>query len=232
MIKKEYSPGETVVEVDQKIEYVHKLVKGKLELKWKWSSWKPVLLTPDFYFGLVENVVKEKSIYSVQAVVESEIELIESESVLFTSSDEVSKTILTSLGSLYEKVLFQRLIGVEMSSAEIMYQAFDTFSKMGNEANAIEAYSRFMMQYPDSKFIDDMLKIIQDIFTDKTKEAPLPENPESAYDFIQENIKPNEPNENIILLKTYERKFPHSEIVTNILPMISTNMINWEMNIS
>src|SRR6056297_665240 len=100
MIKKEYSPGETVVEVDQKIEYVHKLVKGKLELKWKWSSWKPVLLTPDFYFGLVENVVKEKSIYSVQAVVESEIELIESESVLFTSSDEVSKTILTSLGSL------------------------------------------------------------------------------------------------------------------------------------
>jgi hypothetical protein len=28
-----------------------------------------------------------------------------------------------------------------------MYQAFDTFSKSGNEANAIESYSRFMVEY-------------------------------------------------------------------------------------
>jgi hypothetical protein len=154
MTTKNCAPGELLIEVGQPIEYVHKLVKGKLELKWKWTSWKPLLLTPDFYIGLVEHISKEGAIYSVQAVVESEIELIEPETLLFTSSKEVSQSILNSLGQIYEKVLFQRLIGVEMSAAEIMYQAFDTFSKSGNEANAIESYSRFMVQYPDSKYID------------------------------------------------------------------------------
>ena len=220
MTNKECAPGETIIEVDQTIKYVHRLVKGKLELKWKWPSWKPVLLTPDFYFGLAETVTKEPTFFSVQAVKESEIELIEADSLLFTNSQEVSKSLLESLGTLYEKVLFQRLVGVEMSSAEIMYQAFDTFSKAGNEANAIEAYSRFMVQYPDSKYIDDMLKIIQDIFTDKSTDTPIPENPETAYEFILSNINPDEPNESIMLLKSYERKFPNSEKTKNVLSMI------------
>lgn len=220
MTTKNYSPGEVLIEVDQPIKYVHRLVKGKLELKWKWPSWKPMLLTPDFYFGFLGHVSKEGAFYSVQAVVESEIELIEPETLLFTSSKEISQSILTSLGEIYEKVLFQRLIGVEMSSAEIMYQAFDTFSKAGNETNAIEAYSRFMVQYQDTKFVDDMLKIIQDIFTDKTQETPIPENPITAYEFIQENLIPKEPNENILLLKSYEKKFPNSEKITSILSMI------------
>ncbi|MDN5360178.1 MAG: hypothetical protein PWQ84_1241 [Thermotogaceae bacterium] len=220
MTTKNCAPGELLIEVGQPIEYVHKLVKGKLELKWKWTSWKPLLLTPDFYIGLVEHISKEGAIYSVQAVVESEIELIEPETLLFTSSKEVSQSILNSLGQIYEKVLFQRLIGVEMSAAEIMYQAFDTFSKSGNEANAIESYSRFMVQYPNSKYVDEMLKIIQEIFTDKTEDTPIPENPNTAFDFIQENLKPNEPNENILLLKSYEKKFPNSEKITSILSIM------------
>src|SRR6056297_2411674 len=220
MTTKNYSPGEFLIEVDQPIKYVHKLVKGKLELKWKWTSWKPLLLTPDFYFGLLEHISKEGAIYSVQAVVESEVELIEPETLLFTSSKEISQSVLTSLGEIYEKVLFQRLIGVEMSPAEIMYQAFDTFSKAGNEVNAIEAYSRFMGQYQDTKFVDDMLKIIQDIFTDKNQDTHIPDNPIAAYEFIQENLTPKEPNENILLLKSYEKKFPNSEKLASILTMI------------
>ena len=220
MTKKTCDPGELVIQADQPVQYVYRLVKGKLELKWKWSSWKPMILTPDFYIGLAEHISKEESIYSVQAVVESEIELIEPETLLFTSSKEVSKSILASLGKIYERVLFQRLIGVEMSSSEMMYQAFDTFSKAGNEVNAIESYSRFMVQYPDSKYIDDMLKIIQDIFTDKTKDAPIPENPDNAYEYIQENLKPEEPNENLLMLKSYEKKFPNSNKITDVLSMI------------
>src|SRR6056297_1953627 len=220
MEKKTFAPGETLIELGQKIKYIHRLVKGKLELKWKWPSWKPMLLTPVFFFGFVEHISKEGAIFSVQAVAESEVELIEPETLLFTSSKEVSQSILDSLGEIYEKVLFQRLIGVEMSAAEVMYQAFDTFSKAGNETNAIESYSRFMSQYPDSKYVDDMLKIIQDIFTDKTNEAPMPENPETAYEYIQENINPDEPNENILLLKSYEKKFPNSDKMAKILSMI------------
>src|SRR6056297_297478 len=220
MTTKNCAPGEMLIEVDQPIETVFRLVKGKLELKWKWSSWKPMLLTPDFYFGFVEQISKQAAFFSIQAVVDSQVELIEPETLLFTTSKETSHDILTSLGAIYGKVLFQRLIGWEMGSAESMYQAFDTFSKAGNEANAIEAYSRFMVQYPDSKYIDDMLKLIQDIFTDKTKETDIPDHSDAAFDYIQENLKQDEHNENILLLKSYEKKFPHSEKLTSILTLL------------
>ncbi|MFP4461209.1 MAG: hypothetical protein ACLFQE_03330 [Thermotogota bacterium] len=220
MTIRKLDPGEQVIEVGQTIKYIHRLAKGKLKLNWKWPSWKPMLLTPDFYFGLIEQIGKEASIYSVQAVVESEVELIEPETLLFTTSKDVSHFILSSLGEFYEKVLFQRLIGVEMSSEEIMYQAFDTFSQVGNETNAIESYSRFMAQYSGSKFVDDMLRIIQVIFTDNTKDAQIPDNPKSAFEYIQENIKPDKPNENILLLKSYEKKFPDSANISHVLSMI------------
>lgn len=220
MLKKTFAPGETIIELDQPIQSVFKLVKGKLELTWKWPSWKPVLLIPEFYIGLAETVNKEGAIYSLQAVVESEVDIIEPEHLLFTDSKEVSMSVLTSLGSLYEKIVFQRLIGVEMSSEEILYQAFDTFSKVGNEAHSIASYSRFMDQYPESRYIDEMLQNIQDIFTDKTKATPLPENADAAFEFILENIKPEEPNETILLLKSFEKKFPDSPRLTDILSLM------------
>ncbi len=220
MTNKTFGPGDIVIESDQIPQGVYRVVSGHLELSWTWPSWTPIAIAPGSFLAIVEAVLNIKTLYRVKALEESEIQIMESENVIFPNSEDVSRQALCSLGALYERILFQRFIGVEMEDPELMYQAFDSFVKVGNETLAIEAYSRFIMEYPNSEFIDQMLKLIQALFSDSADDATIPEDDQTAFDYILTKINSSNPNENLLLLKTFEKKFPDSGLLDRILSMI------------
>ncbi len=220
MEKLEFSPGDTVYEVDKKITEAYRLISGKLGLEWKWSSWNPLILEPDTVFGLFESLLNKSSLCTVKVLEESVIESYDPETFIFAENIKDSKESLRSLGKMYENVITQRFIGIEMKPEEIMYQAFDTYIRNGNEGLAIETYSRFMMEYPQSNYVDEMLKVIQNVFMDQDTNTNLPDDATSAFELILSNIHSSNPQENLVLMKAFEKKFPEALELVQVYSLI------------
>jgi outer membrane protein assembly factor BamD (BamD/ComL family) len=220
MAKREFSPGEMIFEVDEKITNAYRLISGKLGLEWKWTSWNSITFEEGSIFGLVESLLNKSTQCSVKAFEDSEVEIVEPEDFIFARNAQDSKDALYSLGKIYDCVITQRFTGIEMSPEEMMYQAFDTYVRNGNETLAIETYSRFMMEYPQSTYVDEMLKVIQNIFMDQDMNTNIPDDSTSAYELILSNIHSSNPQENLVVMKAYEKKFPDGEELDRILSLI------------
>ncbi|HPR95739.1 MAG TPA: hypothetical protein PK466_05365 [Thermotogota bacterium] len=216
----EFSPGDTIYAVDEKITDSYRVISGKLSLEWKWTSWTPIVLAEKSVFGLMESLLNKPSLCSVKALEASIVEKCEPETYIFAETAEKSHEALLTLGSIYENVINERFIGLEMAPEEMMYQAFDTYIRNGNEGLAIETYSRFMMEYPQSSYVDEMLKVIQSVFMDQDINTNLPDDAASAYELILSGIHLANPQENLVLMKAFEKKFPEAEELVQVYSLI------------
>ena len=219
MGKKTFSPGETVFEEGELITKACRVHKGKLGLEWKWPAWQPVYVYPSMIVGHVESLMELEALFSLIVYEEAEVEFLEADDIMFTNDTNLANEALNSLGTLLENVIIQRFIGINLSPEETMYQAFDTFVKRGDKNMAIDTYSRFLQQYPSSEYVDEMLKVIQGIFMDQNVEADLPDDEKTAYEYLISRIHSVDPQENLVFLKAFEKKFPESEYLVDVMSM-------------
>jgi hypothetical protein len=149
-----------------------------------------------------------------------EVSYVEKDEILSGEDHELSISILKTLSSLNSEVLNQKFILIDIEPQEAMFNAFDAFVEYGEKSRAIEAYSRFANSYPESRYIDSMLKVLQGIFIDQNVDSKLPEIESEAYLSLLERIHSTDPQENILILKSFEKKFPDSIHNLDILQMI------------
>lgn len=202
--------GENLFKTDTKIEKAYQIVSGRVRVSWKWGTWDRFFLDPGSFIGVMESLEPAKSVYEVQAVEETMVETFTKEQILNASSLAMKSDVIRSLLLLTEQIVQQKYIGLPLSDQEKMYSVFETFIRKADKSRAISCYSRFISVFPSSPFIDKMLHYIQNISLGNDITAEIANNEEEAFSIVQTQSQEMDPQQNLILLKKFEEKFPHS----------------------
>jgi len=215
-----YKQGDQVVRVDADIERSFTIIEGIAEIKWKREGWRDFSIGRGFYAGVVESFLNESSSFTMTAKTDLSVSFFERDAILSCEDEEVSLSVLKSLSLLNSEVLNQKYLMIDINPEEAMFSAFESFVEYGEKSKAIETYTRFVSAYPESKNIDSMLKVLQNIIIDQNVDSKLPEKESEAYLNLLERINSTDPQENILILKSFEKKFPGSIHSLDVLQSI------------
>lgn len=215
-----YFENEKIVSRGDKVDKCLLIKSGRVLLEWKWETWEPVTLDGGSFICIAEVFFDLPCPYDLTVKSDADIASYSKEEIADLKDGDLKFSMLKSISSMYAEVIQQKFISLRQNPEELMHTAFDTFVHQGDKQRAIDTYTKFISCYPNSPYVDKMLQIIQNIYLDQIVDTNLPLDESEAYENILTRINSSDPQENIILLKDFERKFPESDKIMKILSYI------------
>jgi tetratricopeptide (TPR) repeat protein len=215
-----FTAGSTIFGANTSVSEAFCVINGRVQVFWKWETWDSFFYGKGSYFGLLECLFDTKTQYSVQAVEDSFLLPLSKADIQSPETPEEKRGILHSLALMLEQVIQQKHVGLPLTEQEKMYMAFEAFIKKGDKQRAIDCYTKFITSFPNSTYVDRMLNYIQDISLGKDITVEIPESEEEAFFVVMEQATHEDPQQNLILLKNYEEKYPQSPNYEKILNRI------------
>jgi len=209
--------NEKIISKGQKIENCFYIKSGSVTLNWKWDTWEPLVMESGHFIGLIEMFNDLESPFEAIVKIDSEIITYNREEINNLKDFELRFKLLKSITVLNSEIIQQKYMSLRSTPEEMMHMAFETFVHDGDKQRAIDTYAKFISFYPNSPYVDNMLQVIQSIYLDQNVDTNIPENEEDAFEHILTRINSSDPQENIIHLKDFERKFPKSEHMLEVL---------------
>jgi len=206
---KEFRADEVIVMDGDHLRYVYEIKEGTIKLQWKWDSWKEETLEKPMMIG-IWNLINDTAVsFIVIGETKGKVAMVNRDD-LFSDVIQIREKVWKSLAFFYQMIINQKFLGIVMSPEESLYSAFEAFVFWGEKNKALDIYNQAIDFFEDSKKIDSMLGVIMDLTSGKL-EIEMSESEAVAYDDLLSRSTSSDPLQNLVVLKTFEEKFPSSK---------------------